>query len=119
MGYVIILGQAPNTYIGFRATSEEMEANAGELFIETLEGWSQEAPPTPPISPQQKRGQLIALFSELPLATRAAFADVSSKVYTALEIGDVALAVYFVTLAGQNPNADTQLIQMMLDVLNA
>lgn len=116
MGYLITLGQAPNTYIGFRAANEEMEANEGEVLVETLEGYTQELPTLPP-TPQQKKQALVALFSELPLATRAGFADVASKVYNALDIGDVELASYFVALAGQNPNADTQLIQAMLNTL--
>lgn len=118
MGYIVTLGQAPNTYTGFRAASEDMEANAGELFVESLDGWSQEAITFPP-TPQQKKQELVALFSELPLATRAGFADVASKVYNALDVGDVELATYFVTLAGQDPNADAQLIQQMLNILEA
>lgn len=50
MGYIIVLGQAPNTYTGFRAATIDMPVGEGELFVETLEGWSQEVvtlPPTP------------------------------------------------------------------------
>jgi len=119
MGYIIALGQAPNTYTGFRAATADMEVNEGELFVESLEGWSQEAPPVLPPTPHQKKEQLVGLFSQLPLATRAGFADVASKVYNALDIADVELAVYFVTLAGQAPNADAQLITAMLAILEA
>ncbi|MFM7390277.1 MAG: hypothetical protein ACKO34_06605, partial [Vampirovibrionales bacterium] len=76
MGYLITLGQAPNTYTGFRAASEDMDANAGEIFVETLEGYTQEIP-TLPLTPQQKREQLVELFSQLSLETRVAFAPVA------------------------------------------
>ncbi len=48
MGYIIILGQAPNTYTGFRASVDVNDVNAGELFVESLDGWSQEVPQLPP-----------------------------------------------------------------------
>lgn len=118
MGYIVSLGQQPNTYTGFRAATADMETNAGELFVESLEGWSQEVP-TPTPTPQQKRQQLVEMFSQLPLETRAMFADIASKVYTALDMGDTLLAIYFVQQAGQDPNANQELIAQMLEVLAA
>lgn len=116
-GYLITLGQAPNTYTGFRTAFSDMPANDGEIFLETLEGYMQEIPVMPP-TPQQKKQDLVALFSELPLATRAGFADVASKVYNAIDIGDVELAIHFVTQAGQDPNANQELITTMLNILS-
>lgn len=118
-GYIITLGERPNTYTGLRYATSISQISLGELFVESLEGWSQEAPPVLPPTPHQKKEQLVGLFSQLPLATRAGFADVASKVYNALDIADVELAVYFVTLAGQAPNADAQLIQQLLNILEA
>lgn len=50
MEYIITLGQAPNTYTGFRAATIDMPVGEGELFVESLEGWSQEVV-TPPLTP--------------------------------------------------------------------
>jgi len=50
MGYIITLGQTSNTYTGFRAATADMEVGQGEYFMESLEGWEQEAlqiKPTP------------------------------------------------------------------------
>lgn len=49
-GYIITLGQTPDTYTGLRYSTSGSQLNEGELFVESLEGWSQEVvtlPPTP------------------------------------------------------------------------
>lgn len=113
LGYIITLGQAPNTYTGFRAASDDMEVIKGELFVETLEGYTQ----VTCVSPQQKRQQLGELFGALPIESRVAFAPIAATVYTALDMGDIEMAIYFVTQAGKNPIADQDLISKMLHLL--
>lgn len=47
-GYIIQLGQVPNTYTGFRMATDTMECHDGEQFVTTLDGWRMIQPPPMP-----------------------------------------------------------------------
>jgi hypothetical protein len=117
MGYILQLGVAPNTYLGFRCATPEMDCYDGEIYIDTLEGWEQVAPPPPPPTPLEKREQLIQLFAQQPLAVRAAYSGVAANIYTALGSHDVELALYWLNEAAQLPTTDATLIATMVQVL--
>jgi hypothetical protein len=65
-GYIVQLGQATNTYRGYRAATADMEVGEGEQFIESLDGWTQEILPQPP-SPQSVLATLEAWVATQPV----------------------------------------------------
>jgi hypothetical protein len=114
MGYIITEGQDPNTYKGYRCATSDMEVNDGEQFVESLDGWSQEVLELPK-SPQDKLRELTVLMGTLDLPTQALFLPVSSNVETALNAGNVPLAVFVVS--GIDTQGDAQLDALKQAVL--
>lgn len=90
MGYIVTLGQEPNTYKGWRAATEDFEVNQGELFVETLEGYTPEA--TKPTGPEIA-STITSLLLELPLATQAGFSQATATIGYFLDKNNPALAL--------------------------
>jgi hypothetical protein len=113
-GYIITLGSAPKTYTGYRMATSDMEVFQGEKFIKSLNGYSQEVPESPQ-TPQDKLRELTTLMGTLDLPTQANFLPVSSGVETALNAGNVPLAVFVVN--GVDTQGSAQLDALKQDVL--
>jgi hypothetical protein len=119
LGYILVqYNLDTKRYQGFRMGEEDTIQSPDELFVtmEEFALWTHYQPP-PPIGPHEKREQLIQLFAQSSLPVRIAFADVATKVYTALGSEDVELAIHFVNEAGKTPGANQAVIAAMLSVL--
>ena len=110
-----VLNLANNQYDGWRMTQEGWELNEGEILVESLEGLSERQSP---ISIQQKRLLLIEQFQTLNIATRLQYQQVAVTVDTALQLGDVELALANLELAKNTEGADQVLVQGMIDLIN-
>lgn len=76
-------------------------------------------PPPPPLSLEQKRLMLIETFRGLPIDTRVKFQAVAVNVDTALKLGDVELALFNLEGAKLVTGADVELLQSMIQLLEA
>ena len=117
-GYIITVGQSPNTYTGYRCATSNMEVNQGEQFIESLEGYSHQIVELPKTL-DQKRLILMSQFAALPELTRRAFKQTALDVEGFLRLNDVNNAIFFLGEAKLQLNADTDLIQNMINFLNS
>jgi hypothetical protein len=116
-GYIINLGIAPKTYTGYRMATSDMEVSEGEKFIKSLNGYSQEVLELPQ-TPQNKLRELVALMKTLDLPTQASFLPVSSGVETALNAGNVPLAVFVVNGIDTQGSAEVEALkQAVLAIL--
>jgi hypothetical protein len=104
------------TYTGFRMVEANWELGENETLVEadSLDGYS-EAVLEVPQTPQDKLRELTALMSSLDLQTQALFLPVSSGVATALNAGNVPLAVFVVN--GIDTQGDPQLEALKQAVL--
>ena len=114
-GYIITVGQSPNTYTGYRCATSDMEVNQNEQFIESLEGWSPFIPPPAPKTPQQKLVELTGLIASLDYETQADLLPYSGQIATALNAGQVEVAK--VVVRRIESNNDAQLHGLKGDVL--
>ena len=76
-------------------------------------------PPPPPKTLNEKRLELVAIFKTLPLNTRVLFQATAVTVDTALQLGDVELAIANLEYAQTTTGADTVLLQNMIDLINS
>lgn len=74
-------------------------------------------PPPPPLSLEEKRLLLADSFKALPIDTRVAFQGVAGNVESALRLGDVELALFNLEQAKLMEEADTTLLQSMIDLI--
>ena len=116
-GYIITKGTGAKKYTVYRCATSDMEVNEGEQFVESLEGWSPFIPPPPPMTLDQKRLILMSQFAALPELTRRAFKQTALDVEGFLRLNDVNNAIFFLEEAKLQPNADTDLIQNMINFL--
>ena len=72
---------------------------------------------TPPITLQAKRQVLVDLFKALPIETRLAFQQVAVTVDTALQLGDIELALANLELAKLVEGADIVLLDSMITLI--
>ena len=108
-----------NTYTSFRMVEKEWELGVGETLVEanSLEGYSEAIPPTPPLSTEEKRIMLSQQLRQLPALTRRDFKQVAQDVDAYLRNEDIENAIYTLEQAKLQPNADTVLIQNMINFL--
>ena len=76
-------------------------------------------PPPPPKTLNEKRLELVATFKTLPLNTRVLFQATAVTVDTALQLGDVELAIANLENAQTTTGANTVLLQNMIDLINS
>jgi hypothetical protein len=113
--------EANATYTGFRMVEADWELGENETLVEadSLDGYS-EAIPTLPKSPQDKLRELTALISTLDDETQADFLSASAGIATALNAGQVGVAIVVVNRIDTqgNPQLDA-LKQAVLAILEA
>ena len=102
------------TYTSFRMVEAGWVLAENETYAETLDGLTQ-APTL--ITLQAKRQVLVDLFKALPVETRLAFQQVAVTVDTALQLGDVELALANLELAKLVEGADTVLLDSMVTLI--
>ncbi|MFN7301440.1 MAG: hypothetical protein ACK5U7_08230 [Bacteroidota bacterium] len=109
------------TYTGFRMVEADWELGENETLVEadSLDGYS-EAIPTLPKSPQDKLRELTALISTLDDETQADFLSASAGIATALNAGQVGVAIVVVNRIDTqgDPQLDA-LKQAVLAILEA
>jgi hypothetical protein len=76
-------------------------------------------PPPPPLSLDSKRIILMEQFKGLPELTRRAFKQTALDVEGFLRLEDVTNAIFFLEEAKTVPNADTVLLQNMINFLES
>ena len=108
-----------NTYTSFRMVEADWELGVDETLVEanSLEGYSEAIPPPPPLSIDSKRLILMEQFKGLPELTRRAFKQTALDVEGFLRLEDINNAIFFLEQAQLEPNADTVLIQNMINFL--
>ena len=74
-------------------------------------------PPPPPLSTEEKRIMLAQQLRQLPAITRRDFKQVAQDVDAYLRNEDIENAIYTLEEAKLQPNADTALIQNMINFL--
>jgi glutamate mutase epsilon subunit len=118
-GFIVTKGTKAKTYIGYRCATDDMEVNEGEQFIESLEDWSQEVLELPK-SPQDKLRELTALISTLDNETQADFLSASAGIATALNAGQVGVAIVVVNRIDTQGDAQLDALkQTVLAILEA
>jgi hypothetical protein len=107
------------TYTGFRMVEANWELGENETLVEadSLDGYSEAIPPPPPLSIDDKRIILMEQFKGLPELTRRAFKQTALDVEGFLRLEDINNAIFFLEQAQLEPNADTVLIQNMINFL--
>jgi len=75
LGYIIALGDAPNTYTSYRAADDEMQVKEGELFVPSLEGYASAIPIVEDKEALRKQTHqaMFAIFALLPEVDQQAF----------------------------------------------
>jgi hypothetical protein len=108
-----------NTYTSFRMVEAGWELGENETLVESdsLYGYTEAIPPPPPLSIESKRLILMEQFKGLPELTRRAFKQTALDVEGFLRLEDINNAIFFLEQAQLEPNADTVLIQNMINFL--
>lgn len=107
------------TYSGWRMVQADWPLEQDEVLLESLDGYSQETLALPQ-TPQDKLRELTALMGTLDLPTQANFLPVSSGVETALNAGNVPLAVFVVNGIDTQGSAELDALkQAVLMILEA
>jgi len=107
------------TYSGWRMVQADWTLEQDEVLLESLNGYAQEVPESPQ-TPQDKLRELVALMGTLDLPTQANFLPVSSGVETALNAGNVPLAVFVVNGVDTQGSAQLDALkQAVLAILEA
>jgi hypothetical protein len=107
------------TYSGWRMVQADWPLEQDEVLLESLDGYSQETPPPPPLSINDKRLMLMEQFKSLPELTRRAFKQTALDVEGFLRLDDITNAIFFLEEAKLAPNADQALINGMINFLKS
>jgi glutamate mutase epsilon subunit len=118
-GFIITLGTTPKSYTGYRMATSDMEVFQGEKFIKSLNGYSQEILAFPQ-TPQDKLRELTVLISTLDDETQADFLSASAGIATALNAGQVGVAIVVVNRIETNNDPQINALkQAVLAILEA
>jgi hypothetical protein len=109
------------TYTGFRMVEADWELGENETLVEadSLDGYT-EAILELPKSPQDKLSELTALISTLDNETQADFLSASAGIATALNAGQVGVAIVVVNRIDTQGDAGREALkQAVLAILNS
>ena len=105
-----------NSYRGYRFIEDEWELEGDETKVDSLVGLTQ-ITSSSPLSTEDKRVMLSQQFRQLPALTRRAFKQTAFDADGFLRADDIENAIYTLDQAKLQPNADTALIQNMINFL--
>jgi hypothetical protein len=118
-GFIVTKGTKAKTYTGYRCATDDMEVNEGEKFIKSLNGYSQEILELPQ-TPLDKLRELTVLISTLDDETQADFLSASAGIATALNAGQVGVAIVVVNRIETKGDAQINALkQAVLAILEA